>query len=195
MAMNLLGLGLHDAGRREDALTVQEAELSMQRRIGASEHNVLITQSNLANTYHDLGRNEEALQMRRDAYSGCLKLHGEEHVETLLAANNYAEGLHSVQRFEEAKSLLRRQIPVARRFLGESNELILRMPWVYADALYKDPSASLDDLCEAVTTLEETAPIARRVFGAAHPLTGGIERTLRAAQAALRARETPPPGS
>ena len=62
---------------------------------------------------------------------------------------------------------------------------------VYADALWEDPAASLDDLREAVTTLEETAPIARRVLGGAHPVTTWIEATLRDARAALRARETP----
>ena len=50
-----------------------------------------------------------------------------------------------------------------------------------------------DDLREAVTTLEETAGIARRVFGGAHPLTNWIEEELPAARAALRARETPSP--
>ena len=63
----------------------------------------------------------------------------------------------------------------------------------YARALYEDPAATLDDLREAVATLEETERIARRVFGGAHPLTGGIEETLRDARAALRARETPLP--
>ena len=51
-----------------------------------------------------------------------------------------------------------------------------------------DDAATLDDLREAVTTLEETERIARRVFGGAHPLTKGIEGDLRAA---LRARDAP----
>jgi len=50
--------------------------------------------------------------------------------------------------------------------------------------------AALDDLREAVTTLEEAERIARRVLGGAHPLTGWIESELRDARAALRARET-----
>ena len=61
----------------------------------------------------------------------------------------------------------------------------------YAQALYNDPAATLDDLREAVTTLEETDRIARRVLGGAHPTTRQIERELRKARAALRARETP----
>ena len=55
--------------------------------------------------------------------------------------------------------------------------------------LYKDEGATLDDLREAVTTLEDVERIARRVLGGAHPLTALIERNLRAARAARRARE------
>jgi hypothetical protein len=81
---------------------------------------------------------------------------------------------------------------VARRVLSESNEITLKMRGNYAEALYEDDDATLDDLREAVTTLEDAGRIARRVLGGAHPITMGIERHLRNAQSALRARETPP---
>ena len=61
----------------------------------------------------------------------------------------------------------------------------------YAEALSYDDGATLDDLREAVNTLEETARIARRVLGSAHPTTESIGVVLRDARAALRARETP----
>ena len=63
---------------------------------------------------------------------------------------------------------------------------------VYAAALYRAEGATLDDLREAVTTLEDAERIARRVFGGANPLTGGIGDFLRHAQTELRARDTPP---
>ena len=70
------------------------------------------------------------------------------------------------------------------------------MRTIYARSLYSDDDATLDDLREAVTTLEDTERIARRVLGGAHPLTEGIEYELQDARAALRARETPAaPGS
>ena len=71
------------------------------------------------------------------------------------------------------------------------------MSGLYAQTLYKNDGATLDDLREAVETLEDTERIARRVLGGAHPITAGIENQLRYARAALRARETPspPPGS
>ena len=129
--------------------------------------------------------------MRRDVYSGVLKLNGEQDAETLLEANNYAASLLGLDRFEEAKALLRKMIPIARRVLGEGDETTLRMRWTRAQTLYEDDGATLDDLHEAVTTLEDTDRIARRVLGGAHPLVEAIEWHLRNARAALRARETP----
>ena len=104
----------------------------------------------------------------------------------------HAISLKKLERFEEAKSLLRKTIPVARRILGFGHDHMLRMRWVYASALYKDSNATLDDLREAVTSLEDTERTARRVLGGAHPSTMGIGAALREARAALRARETPP---
>ena len=95
-----------------------------------------------------------------------------------------------LERFKEAKSLLRKMIPVARRVLGGSQETTLRMRANYARSLYIDDDAALDDLRDAVTTLEEIERTARRVLGGAHPLVQSIERHLRNARAALRARET-----
>ncbi len=68
-------------------------------------------------------------------------------------------------------------IPVARRVLGESHELTLRIRLGYAQTLYGDPGATLDDLREAVTTLE--------------PLTMEIECAGWRAGARLHARENP----
>ena len=112
-----------------------------------------------------------------------------------IAANNYANSLIDLKRPKEAKALLSKMMPVARRFLGENNHLTLRMRLLYAGALYTDDGATVDDLHEAVTTLEETKQIARRVLGGAHPLTMTIERDLRKSRAALRARDTAPSGS
>ena len=189
MAIGVLGNGLSHGGQHADALPVIEAELAMKRRLGVPESSILVTQSNLAITYGELGRYEQSLQLERDVYSGRLKLLGEEHEETLLAANNYAISLHRLQRPKEASSVLRKMMPVAQRVLGESHETTLRIRLTYARGLYKDPAAALDDLREVVTTLEETAPIARRVLGSSHPVVVNIEKNLGCARETLRARE------
>ena len=62
-------------------------------------------------------------------------------------------------------------------------------------ALYHDNDATLDDLREAVETLEDTARVARRFLGSSHPFTVGTEDRVRSAQATLRARETPQEGA
>ena len=86
---------------------------------------------------------------------------------------------------------MRKLMPVARRVLGECDDLTLTMRNVSAEALYKDSAATLDDLHEAVTTLEDAERISRRVMGGAHPTTNIIEVSLQQARAVLRARETP----
>ena len=103
---------------------------------------------------------------------------------------NFAHGLLTLRRFKEAKKLMRKVMPISRRVLGESHRLTLKMRKMYGEALYENPAgATLDDLREAVTTLEDVERTARRVFGGAHPNTMGIEGSLRDARAALRARE------
>ena len=111
---------------------------------------------------------------------------------SLQAANNYASTLVILKRFEGVKALLRKTMPVARRVLGGNHDLTLTMRTNYARSLYLNDGATLDDLREAVTTLEEIEPIARRVFGSMHPFAVQVEGNLRNAQEALRAREAPP---
>ena len=63
---------------------------------------------------------------------------------------------------------------------------------VYAAALCNDTGATLDDVREAVTTLQDAGRTARQVLGGANPTTVDIEGALQTARAHLRrrARET-----
>ena len=106
----------------------------MRVRKIAHQYELLVAQGNLACTYRSLGRLEDALRLQRYIYSDCLRLDGEEDPVTLVEANNYANGLVDLRRFEEAKSLLRKTIPIARRVLGDGHELTLRMRSTYSDA-------------------------------------------------------------
>ena len=180
-AMNLLGLSLTESGHHEDALSVGEALLFMMRRLGISGERMLATQSNLAITYGRVGRLDESLMIERNVYSGRVKLDGEEHFNTIQAAANYANSLLSLQRLEEAKSLVGKIMPVVRRDLGDNHALTLRIRCIYAMAL-SSGNATLGDLREAVRTLEETERIARRVLGGAHPTAVQIESNLKLAR-------------
>ena len=94
-----------------------------------------------------------------------------------------------VKRFAEAKALLRETLPVAQRILGENHDVPLGMRLKYAQALCLDPAATLDNIREAVTTLEELERTARRVLGGKYPTAVKIEESLQNARATLRARE------
>ena len=63
------------------------------------------------------------------------------------------------------------------------------MRWNYAEVLYFDTGATLDDLREAVTTLEDAGRIARRVLGGSHPITVRIDECLGQSRATLHVRE------
>ena len=100
----------------------------------------------------------------------------------------YAATLGELKRFEEAKALLGKVMPVARRILGDCHELTLKMRWNYANAVREDDCATRDELREANDTLEDTARIARRVLGPSHPNVVGensIHRSLELVQAKL----------
>ena len=59
------------------------------------------------------------------------------------------------------------------------------MRWLYAQSLFMDADATLDDLNEAVTALEDAGRIARRVLGGSHPTTIGIGQALQRARTVL----------
>ena len=69
---------------------------------------------------------------------------------------------------------------------------IIPFPEACADDT-KDPAATLNDVREAVTTLEETERTMRRVLGGAHPHTERIEVYLQESRTLLRAREATHP--
>ena len=62
---------------------------------------------------------------------------------------------------------------------------VVRMGWNYALALYRDNGATLDDLHEAVSTLESVARLWTRIFGEAHPETPKVQGALEVAREKL----------
>ena len=78
-----------------------------------------------------------------------------------------------------------------RGVLGD--ELSLGMRANYGRVLCQDYGATLDDLREAVNTLDDARRTARRFLGDAHPHAQMLEELLRHARAVLAFRETPSP--
>ena len=105
-----------------------------------------------------------------------------------IAAVNYAISLKGLQRSEDAKALLRKNMPVARRILGESHAVTLRLRWLYANCLWDYKNATLDDVAEAVETLESVAKVWKRFMGERHPETANVLNALKEAREMLRLR-------
>ena len=115
--------------------------------------------------------------MRQEIYSGRSKLLGESHRETLIAANNYALGLLQSQRFKDAKIVLRKTIPLARRALGTEHEVTLSMREDLSRVIL-DGDSSANEKRKALEMLEDTLGVMRRVLGPEHPETRRVRNDL-----------------
>ena len=82
-----------------------------------------------------------------------------------------------MQRFEEAKRVLRKVIPVAQRVLGTQNELTLSLREDLSRATL-DGESSAEEKREALRVLDEVAGVMRRVLGPTHPSTLHAQRQL-----------------
>ena len=145
--------------------------MSMLRRLGASEGEILVAQTNNANCLYDLGRKDEAVAIERVVYSRKKKLWGETRRSTLVSGNNLVCSLNRMGQYAEAKTLARKLVSQCRRARGPEDGLTLSLRQAYAETLYKTPTASRADVLQAVTILEDVAKTLRRVFGTHHPLT------------------------
>ena len=178
--MTELGNGLDAANHYEDALSVMQAEMSMLRRVGASEYDMLVVQNNLGCTYQRLGRLEEALQMKRDVYSGHSRHRnlGPLHQNTLKAALNLSTALVNAGNYAEARAFTRDQTELARLALGADHPVTLDFQWGYSRAFRLDKDISAEQLAEVATTLEKTLEISQRVCGREHPRTCSVRGEL-----------------
>ena len=189
LAMNTLGNGLDSVNHDEDALSMCEALLSTLQRVGAPEEDILTIRANVAKGYSRLGRLEQSLELHREVYARLVILKSDRIF--LNNGLNLSVLLFDMKRYGETKAFLRKLVPKARRTLGADHETCTKLHWNYADALFRDNSASRDDIVEAVSILDELHGMTRRVYGTAHPVTEGIQRSLTAAQKRRRGPGTP----
>ena len=87
-----------------------------------------------------------------------------------VSVHNYALSLLALRRFAEAKRVLRKVAPVARRVLGDSNDLTLSLREDLSRATL-DGESSAEEKRQALQMLEDTVAVMRRVLGPAHPDT------------------------
>ena len=183
--MSLLACGIHDAEHYKDALPVQEAVLSMQRRLGAPEEEMLDMQSNVANSLKALGRHDEALKAYRVVYTAKVK-HFRDDENTFLTLKCFSDTLCRCAEegkphlWAENMSLLREKVGtgVAQRVLGPHHPVLLQLRSAYACAIFMEPSTSREDCRAQLAVFENIARIACQVLGPAHPHTRTFENNV-----------------
>ena len=102
----------------------------------------------------------------------------------------FAAELHSLEHHTEAKRILLKVIPNARRTLGAEHDLTLNLREIYGNFLYQDPSASRGDVVDAIEIFEDVQRRVRRVFGPDHPNWRALPRELAAAREMLASFDT-----
>ena len=127
-----------------------------------------------------LGRFEEALSVRRDVHSACLRLDsgGPTRASTLIAALNLSTSLVDTGNYAEARAFMPDQTELARRAFGADHPTTLDFQWGYSRAFRLDKDISAEQLAEVATTLEKTLEISQRVCGREHPRTCSIRGEL-----------------
>ncbi len=192
MAMNQLGNGLFGVKRHAERLSVLEAKLATDTRLGLSEDLLLGTKSNIALSQDHLGRTEEALGGYREVYTKATALYGISDERTAVALLNLSNFLDTHENNSEAISLLRHRVPVLKNALGAEHETYLKLCCTLGQALFREAGASpgqhreaAEARAEAVAILEAASRTSRRVFGPSHPITVDIELVLTRARRIL----------
>ena len=180
-AMEALGNGFDEVNCHSEWLKILETTLDNHRRFGAADSTLLQTKCNLAVCYSGLGRNEEALKVRREVYARTVALRLSLPDEQVFVSSlNLAISLGHTGRYKEAKSFLREQLPAARRAFGEDGYMFLEFRSLYAEITLRDRSSTLDDFDEAELIVEDVVRRCQRVMGAVHPTTQTNKRLLHA---------------
>ncbi len=122
-------------------------------------------------------------------YARRVELYGL-HEDTLQAAGNLTSTLvDDLRQFDEARAFLLDRIPEAIQALGKDHDVTFRLKRMYAQSLYRNDGASLEDITTAIATLEDLDRRQTRIYGAAHPQAGSTRRRLAEAREKLAERK------
>ena len=181
----------HCLGEGREALPVVKAYVaSLQRVVDSTLHyNPLdlqplrVAQKKLAECYFGSGQPDEALRLMRSVYTDGLRIFGPSSEDTFNAAEQLAGFLirASDEGFFEAKTLLRKHLPSARRTLAPDAEARIKLAKMYAVTIYIHADQSdtcRDDRFEAVSILEKIVRVQRRKKGPNHPSTKHTQSIL-----------------
>ncbi|KAK1580742.1 uncharacterized protein LY79DRAFT_560793 [Colletotrichum navitas] len=148
--------------------------LELRRRILGEENlDTIMTINNLAITYQEQGRLEEAESLQGSILEICMRAFGEAHYNTLTTMNNIAITHRQQGRWEEAERLQGNLLKIYIRVFGEEDPTTLigmnNLAVMYHDQGRWEEAERLQD---------SVLKIRRRVLGEEHPYTLSSMRNL-----------------
>ena len=189
-SLQVLGGGLRHTDA-EAAVAVHEYSISVLRRFWPNNPKaVLSVQTNLANCYQELARDDEAFRLERSVYVGKLSAYGPLHESTILSGVNLSMTLLNHGQYAEVIQISRDTLHAAKQVLSPTGnaEPVLAAGHLLAKALYLQPTASRADVLKAVALLGDIVQKSRHVLGPEHFRTVYAIESLEEARQKLAAQ-------
>ena len=196
VALSQLGVGLQKTRRYEAAVAAYQLNMAELRRYAPRNWEAQFNfRNNIATLYSLMGRPEEALNEHVAVMEGRRKLFGAENKNTIHCSINVANMLlrlgmdgGDLQNLDRARELLEVQLPLAKRILPATDEMLLIGEPIHAQTILYDPRASRNDKLGAKARLAECVQKMRRALGPQNLSTREMELALRTADGHI-----PPP--
>ncbi|MFB7216628.1 tetratricopeptide repeat protein, partial [Streptomyces sp. NPDC056255] len=121
-ARTSLASSYQQAGRTNEAITIEERVLADCERILGDEHFYTLTaRANLATSYQQAGRTNEAITIEERVLADRERILGDEHPDTLTARANLATSYQQAGRTNDAITLLDHVLADRERILGDEH--------------------------------------------------------------------------
>ncbi|KAK8045712.1 hypothetical protein PG996_013776 [Apiospora saccharicola] len=167
LAMNEVGLALHEQGRYEEAETMHRKTLALLEKVSGKEHpHTLSSMSNLAQALGRQRQYAEAEMMHRETLALKEKVLGKEHPNTLISMNDLGVALSRQGKYAEAETMHRETLILEEKVLGRDHPDTLATMCNLGQALH-----SQGHYAEAETILREVLVLREKVLGEEHPQT------------------------
>ena len=186
---NNLAVAYQDAGRLDEAITLNQQNLKDCTRILGPHHpDTLASRNNLALTYQDANRLDKAITLHEQDFDDSTRTMGPHHPNTLASRNNLAVAYQHAGRLNEAINLNQQNLKDFEDLLGPHHPYTLTSHNNLAE-IYR-AAGRLD---EAIALHEQTLEDRTRILGPHHRHTLITRNNLAEAyQAAGRLNETIP---
>ena len=150
----------------EAAKQFGKARMLYTAHLGPKHPETLRSMNNLANSYADLGRREDALKLRQETFDLCKNRFGPDHPDTLKSMYNLANSYTDLNRFADALKMHEQVLAVRREKLGADHPDTLTSMHAVAISF-----ASLGRYADAAKLNEKTLALHQAKLGPDHPHT------------------------